>query len=210
MRIVGERRKLPVTIFVWLLAFIWIIPLWATILASLKDRSDYLHQTFWELPTRLGLWDNINLAVTRAALGLGLRNSLLYGLGGAVLAVLIASLAAYSITRLTVKFRMLWFFLIFSGTIFPFQMYLIPLFKLYINTGLYDTQLGMLGFYTAIATPFCLFVMRNFLITVPGEIQEAGPAGRLFRLESLLADFHTDCQSAHDGAGAFPIYLDLE
>jgi multiple sugar transport system permease protein len=52
-------------------------------------------------------------------------------------------------------------------------MYLIPLFQAYVNIGLYDTRLGMILFYTAIAIPFCLFVMRGFFSTVPAELQEA-------------------------------------
>jgi ABC-type glycerol-3-phosphate transport system permease component len=92
---------------------------------------------------------------------------------GAALAILFASLGAYSITRLRIRFRFFWFVLVFSGTLFPFQMYVIPLFKLYQNTGLYDTRLGMICFYTAISIPFCLFVMRSFFVTIPGELQDA-------------------------------------
>jgi len=99
--------------------------------------------------------------------------SLLYGVVAAGLAILFASLGAYSITRLRIRWPFFWFVLVFSGTIFPFQMYLIPLFKLYQDTGLYDTQLGMIFFYTAIALPFCLFVMRGYFATIPRELQEA-------------------------------------
>ena len=52
-------------------------------------------------------------------------------------------------------------------------MYLIPLFQLYTDTSLYDTWLGMALFYSAIATPFCLFVMRGFFSTVETEIEDA-------------------------------------
>lgn len=93
---------------------------------------------------------------------------------GAAIGILFASLGAYALTRLNVRGRFLWFVLVFSGTLFPFQMYLIPLFKLYQTTGLYDTRIGMICFYVAICIPFCLFVMQSFFLTVPRDIQEAG------------------------------------
>ncbi|HZC27286.1 MAG TPA: carbohydrate ABC transporter permease, partial [Actinopolymorphaceae bacterium] len=92
---------------------------------------------------------------------------------GSALAILCASLGAYSITRLRIRGRFFWFVLVFSGTLFPLQMYVIPLFKLYQDTGLYDTRGGLICFYTAVSIPFCLFVMRSFFATVPAELQEA-------------------------------------
>src|SRR5207302_1988092 len=44
---------------------------------------------------------------------------------------------------------------------------------MYTDHGLYDTWLGMALFYTAIAIPFCLFVLRGFFSTIPPEIQDA-------------------------------------
>ena len=55
---------------------------------------------------------------------------------------MLASLAAYGIVRLKISAGLFWFLLIYSGTIFPFQMYLIPLFQTYLETGLYDSSSG--------------------------------------------------------------------
>jgi multiple sugar transport system permease protein len=52
-------------------------------------------------------------------------------------------------------------------------MYLLPLFYMFQATSLYDTQIGLITFYTAIAIPFCLFVLRNHFITISKEVVEA-------------------------------------
>jgi hypothetical protein len=70
-------------------------------------------------------------------------------------------------------YGLFWFLLIYSGTVFPFQMYLMPLFDTFLRLGIYDTRMGLTGFYIAIAIPFAVFVMRGFFLTVPWEIQEA-------------------------------------
>ena len=41
---------------------------------------------------------------------------------------------------LKIRFPFFWFLVIYSGTIFPFQMYLMPLFGMYQSVGLYDTR----------------------------------------------------------------------
>jgi len=164
-----------VTVLVGILAVVWLVPLWLVVVTSMKTTPEYFHDASqWSLPENpLQLFANVRDAWFTSGMGAGFMASLLYGVVAAGLAILFASLGAYSITRLRIHWPFFWFVLVFSGTIFPFQMYLIPLFKLYLDTGLYDTQLGMIFFYTAIALPFCLFVMRGYFATIPRELQEA-------------------------------------
>jgi multiple sugar transport system permease protein len=67
----------------------------------------------------------------------------------------------------------MWFTVIFSSTVFPIQMVLMPLFIGYVQTGLYDTKQGMIMLYTVISVPFSAFVMRNFFSGVARHIFEA-------------------------------------
>jgi ABC-type glycerol-3-phosphate transport system permease component len=173
---------------VWALALavVWLVPLFLLVITPMKSTPEYQGASQWALPhDPLEIFHNLKTAWTTAGLGPGFLVSLSYGFVGAALAIVCGSLGAYAITRLPVRLGFFWFILVFSGTIFPFQMYLIPLFKMYTDTGLYDTWLGMALFYTAIAIPFCLFVLRGFFATIPREVQDAA------RL---------------DGAGDFRIY----
>jgi multiple sugar transport system permease protein len=166
--------KVALQLAVLILAVIWLIPLWLLFITPMKTVDEYLSGTQWALPQNpLNLFANLQTAWNTSGLGSGFEASLLYGVVGAALAILSGSLGAYAITRLPTRGPFFWFLVVFSGTIFPFQMYLIPLFQSYIKFGLYDTQVGMILFYTAIAIPFCLFVMRGFFSTVPREYQEA-------------------------------------
>jgi multiple sugar transport system permease protein len=159
---------------VLLAAVLWLVPLWSIVVTPMKAVPEYFHGSVWDLPHNpANIFNNIATAWNTGGLGPGFLASLFYGVSGAALAILCASLGAYCITRLRLPAAFFWFMLVFSGTIFPFQMYLIPLFQTYNSVGLYDTRLGMVLFYTAIAIPFCLFVMRGFFSTVPGELQEA-------------------------------------
>lgn len=155
-------------------AVLWILPFWVLVITPMKTVPEYTAGSQWTFPTNpLTLVSNVETAWNTAGLGAGFLASLFYGLAGAALAVLFGSLGAFAIARLRIRWAFAWFMLVFSGTIFPFQMYLIPLFQMYTSRGLYDTRLGLLLFYTAIAIPFCLFVMRSFFATIPPDIEDA-------------------------------------
>jgi multiple sugar transport system permease protein len=157
-----------------LMAALWVVPLGLLAIMPMKSAHEYVSSSQWSLPgDPTQLFDNLKTAWESAGLGPGFVASLSYGVVGALVAILCGALGAYAITRLEIRGRFWWFLLVFSGTLFPFQMYLIPLFQMYTNTGLYDTWLGMALFYSAIATPFCLFVMRGFFSTVAREVEEA-------------------------------------
>ena len=85
----------------------------------------------------------------------------------------LSALAAYAIVSLQIRWGFFWFLVIYAGTIFPFQMYLSPLYSLYVNNDLYNTHLGLLLFYTAIAIPFATFVIRNHFSRVSPDLGEA-------------------------------------
>ena len=154
------------------LTLFWLLPLLILVMNSFKTPRDYLLGGALALPHGFHLFANVARAWSKG-LGPGFVNSVSYGVVGAGCAVILASFAAYGIVRLKIPRGLFWFLLIYSGTVFPFQMYLIPLFNMYLNTGLYDTRTGMFLFYIAITIPFCVFVMRGFFLTVPWEIQEA-------------------------------------
>ena len=153
---------------------VWVTPLAIVALSSMKTPKEQSQSGILALPDNAAMiFDNIASASELAGIGKGLLSSLIYASAGSATAVIVASAAAYSLVILKVRFPTFWFFLIYSGTIFPFQMYLMPLFGMYQSVGLYDTRAGMLLFYSAIAVPFCLFVFRNYFIGLKGEVIEA-------------------------------------
>jgi len=159
--------------FMTLLVIIWLIPLIITFMTALKTAKEASASYPWELPQGFALVENLTWAWNRGRLGQSFVQSIIYAGVGSAFAIVLASLAAFSLAQLQPRRAFGWFLLIYAGTIFPFQMYLLPLFYLYQTTGLYDTQIGLTLFYTAIAIPFCLFVLRNHFTTIEHEIIEA-------------------------------------
>lgn len=153
---------------------IWVVPFYYLLISIFKTTEEYSQNHPLSLPSGLEpIIGNAITAWTNAKMGVGLMNSALYGLLGAGIAVFVAALAAYGLTRIDFKRKNLWFMLIFSGTIFPLQMYLIPLFFAYQQLGILNTRFGMILFYTAICVPFPVLVLKNFMNGLSREMDEA-------------------------------------
>ena len=122
------------------------MPIWWTVINATKSTSDFFAHPFYALPREFNLLSNIRTAWDNAGLGTGFINSIIYGVVGAAASIVIASLAAYAIVVLRIRGGFTIFLVIFSATVFPLQMYIIPLFRMYNSVGLYDSRLGMLHF----------------------------------------------------------------
>jgi multiple sugar transport system permease protein len=154
------------------LTLAWLVPAYLAVVNAAIPADEYTGSTQW-LPRDFALLANMRSAWTEAGLGDGIVNSLAYGAIGAGVAALVALLGGFAIVMMPLRRRAPWFWLLYCGTLFPFQIYLAPLFNGYVEFGIYDTHLGLLAIYSAITVPFAFFVMRNHATTVPRELIEA-------------------------------------
>jgi multiple sugar transport system permease protein len=166
-------HKIPTYLILVVLVLLWLLPVWTTFLVSFKSSQDFMSQKFYQLPTQVSIVENLRNVMKTYRLHEHFLNSLLYAVAGAAIAIAVSSLAGYSIVRLKPPLFFLLFLVIYSGTLFPFQMYLIPVYKLFNSLGLYNTRIGLILIYAAICTPFALFVYRGFYTTIPKDVEDA-------------------------------------
>lgn len=156
-----------------ILATIWLLPICVSFASAFKAPNDFMTSRFYEAPIANGFMDNLSTAIERFQLFRHFGNSLIYAVFGTATCIVLSSMAAYGVSVIQPKFSFLVFMLIYSGTIFPFQMYLLPLYKIFIATSLYDTRIGMILFYATICTPFATFVYRSHFMGMSREIMES-------------------------------------
>jgi multiple sugar transport system permease protein len=162
---------------VWPIAVLtiaFLLPFYYLVITVFKTTPEYAQKGVLELPSSLAPFvDNVVQAWTIANLGQAGWDSFTYGLIGAGLAIAFAAAAAYGMTRLNLIWSNGWFMLIFTGTLFPFQMYLVPLLFGYQRLGIINSWIGMLLVYIAICIPFPLLVLRSSFAGISREIDEA-------------------------------------
>lgn len=155
------------------MGIIWLIPVYLMVINAAKVSANYGNDTVWIPADFSGLIENMGLALDRGRIAEGLVSTLIYAVVSPLIAVIIGAMAGFAIVALQIKRPFMWFVIIFSATVFPIQMVLMPLFMGYVGVGIFNTRLGMILIYTVIAIPFSAFVLRNFFSGIARQVYEA-------------------------------------
>lgn len=151
---------------------LWLVPVYLLLVNAMTPPTSYTGEPDWS-PQGFALFDNLEVAWDQAGIGDSFLNSMLYATVCGLAAVVVAAMAAFAVVVLPIPKPSLWFWVIYSGTLFPLQIFLAPLFGMYADANLYDTRLGLMLVYAAWAVPFAFFLIRNQMTTMPPEVTEA-------------------------------------
>ncbi len=121
----------------------------------------------------LDLYCDIRDLANPRGMGRAFLNSLLVAIPCTVFPILIASFAAYAFSWMDFKGRQWLFALLVGLQVVPLQMTLIPISRLYAGLGLNGTFLGIWLFHTGFGLPYAIYLMRNFLGSLPKEVFES-------------------------------------
>lgn len=100
-----------------------------------------------------------------------LANSLFVSTSVTFLVLLVASSAAYAFARLEFRGREFLFMVVVATMIIPAQITLIPVFMIVQKLGWFNSYFGLI--VPGLAGGFGVFLLRQFFITIPVELEEA-------------------------------------
>jgi len=106
-------------------------------------------------------------------MGRAFLNSLLVAIPSTIIPILLAAFAGYAFSWLHFKGRMWIFALLVGLQIVPLQMTLIPISRVYAQLGMNGTFLGVWVFHTGFGLPYAIYLMRNFLGSLPKDLFES-------------------------------------
>jgi multiple sugar transport system permease protein len=147
-----------------LVPVLWIVSL------SFKDPATIADGSF--LPSKWS-WTNYSGIFKQSIFTAALRNSIGIALISTVIAVIIASFAAYAIARLDFPGRRLILVASLGIAMFPPISLVGPLYNLWRNIGLYDTWPGLILPYMTFALPLSIFTLSAFFREIPWELEQA-------------------------------------
>lgn len=107
-----------------------------------------------------------------------LKNSLIIAVGTTICSTLLSLFAAYAMSRIKFKWKKPYEITLFSTQMFPGVAFLIPYFimfiyiKKFLHIPMANTFHGIIFTYTSFALPFAILMMRDFLESIPKEIDE--------------------------------------
>lgn len=128
--------------------------------------------------TPLALPGNWSLGGFRAALELApipvfYLNSIIVSVCATILNVLLVSMGAYVLARVTSKYSNLLMAILSVSLFIPITAMIQSIYNVINGLGLYDTRAGLILVYTAMNLPMTLFIMRSHFLSVPLEVEES-------------------------------------
>lgn len=158
--------------FMLVMTVIWLLPFFSALLTSVRTQDEISLHGFWTIPNQL-TFNNFVEAWERGRVSRYLGNSFLITLPSLIGTLFLSSLAAFALARYKFRGSTALYFMFVAGTMLPFQILLLPVFRLSNSLGIYNTHWSLIAIHTAFQMGFCTFVLRNFMRTVPGDILDA-------------------------------------
>ncbi len=150
-----------------------LLPILYIIQLSIKSPDDIMRNTVWFRPTLANFKNILTGSVNYLSFSIVLKNSMIVTLVSVAIALMISSLAAYSLARLNVRRRMGINYLILGMRMLPPIAIIVPLYMIWSRIGIYDTLLGLILPYIALDIPLSTWLLQGFFLGIPGNLEEA-------------------------------------
>ena len=153
-----------------IMAVIMLIPFAWMLSASLKFEKDVFSFPIVWIPP-VPQWSNYAEIWKKVPLLTGFFNTTKLTVCTTVLQLVTSSFAAYAFAKLSFKGRDTIFMMYVMTISIPWQVYMVPQYKMMTLFGLTDSHLGIILMHAF--TAMGVFLMRQFFIGIPNELLEA-------------------------------------
>ncbi len=191
----GFLRSVP-TWLLWLMVVVWSVPTGSLLLNSFRTRDAQRGSGWWDSIGEGG-WtldnyvDVLSSANQTGGLAKAVLNSFAIAIPATVIPIAIAAMAAYAFAWIPFKGREWLFILTVSLLALPNQVALLPLLQLFAggahwtvpgsgtvvtlfpDLDLAGTATAVWLTHTSFALPFAIFLLHNYISSLPGELFEA-------------------------------------
>ncbi len=179
-----RHKRVGTYTFMIIMTIVWVFPLVWALYASLRKDSDIIAHGYFSLPAGLTI-DNFVNAWNQAEIPQAYLNTLGITIPAVVIALLVASMVAFAVTRFSWRFNILVLMIFTAGNLLPQQVFIIPLFQMFnsllvhfpaplSDSGrLYNQAFGIILINVTFQLGFCVFVLSNYMKTLSKELTEA-------------------------------------
>ncbi|MCF4098128.1 carbohydrate ABC transporter permease [Maritalea mediterranea] len=152
---------------------LWLLPLIAVALTSIRSAGDINSGNYWGWPTSFNLVENYTAIFRNTPIGQYMLNSFKVTIPTVIGAVALSCMTGFALAVYRFRLNLLVFFMFVAGNFVPFQILMVPVRDLTLQLNLYNSWQGLALFHIAFQTGFCTLFMRNFIKALPVELIEA-------------------------------------
>ncbi|ROT32298.1 carbohydrate ABC transporter permease [Micromonospora sp. HM5-17] len=184
-RRLSRRARLTLYGVLLVLCVPFVFPTWWMVTSSLKPVSDIFAFPPKLVPTSVSL-DAYQRVFEVQPFERQYLNSLYIALVVTAGTLAVSALAGYAFARIRFRGQNLLFLVVLVGLLIPSEVTIVPLFQMFLKLDLVDTHwplilVPILGAPSVLAT----FIMRQFFISLPNELEEAARVDGLGRFATF-------------------------
>lgn len=158
-------------LFLLLVFTVCIVPFLFMVLTSLKSSQDLYTIPVYQFPEIFHFENYAKVFEGNFMRYLG--NSLFVGLISVGLILIVSAMAAFSMARIGFRGSNTALNLVIAGMAIPVHAAIVPIYLMTVKVNLYDNLWALIGPYVAFGIPMSIFILCDFMKTVPKEIEEA-------------------------------------
>jgi len=189
-RVGRVRGHITLHTVVILLMVIWAIPTIGLLINSFRPAAEQTASGWWTafFPPYQFTFENYAHVLAQQNIGTNFLNSLFISIPATVIPIFVAAFAAYAFSWMEFPGRDALFVVVVGLLVVPLQATLIPILQLFASWGIAGSFLAVWLAHTAYGLPFAIFLLRNFMGSLPREVFEsasidgASPVTSFFRL----------------------------
>ena len=182
----GRQRKqmwgAVQTVLILIAMFVMLVPILWIFLAAFKTHVDVYQLKLFFTPT---VENFATVFDDPYRLGEKLWNSTVVALVTVLVAIPIATLAAYSFSRFRLTGETAMLVTILATQFVPAVVIILPFFVMFRDIGLLDTRLGLILVNLAIVMPFAIWMIKGFIDGIPLDTEEAALVDGSSRLQVI-------------------------
>ncbi|MEK4250684.1 carbohydrate ABC transporter permease [Paenibacillus sp. FSL W7-1287] len=163
-------QKTVVYVLLVLLAALWLFPVIWIFLSSFKDNSELYQFPPTFFPQQFTFEHFVN-AFEKGSFGRYFLNSAIVAVTSTLLLLIINSMAGFALAKYRFWGGTFLLLAFISTLMIPLEVIMIPIFKVLSMLGLYNSLLALI--IPPAATPTGVFLLRQYLLSVPDELLEA-------------------------------------
>ena len=177
--------RLVASLILLLLAAAFVIPLLWVIFAAVNGDPNQGIRIMWPHPFTL---DNFKAVMTPETTYIPLLNGAILCVGGTLITMVCATLAAYPLSRYRSRLKRPFLVTILFSTGLPITAIMVPVYGLFVQLAIDDSIPATMVFMATTALPISIWLTKNFMDGVPIELEEAawtdgaGPMRGLFSI----------------------------
>lgn len=160
-----------VWIVMFLMAIVFLMPVYVMVANGLKDAQSVSLQRMWLPPVQLSADNGFAGAWTR--LQPNMMNSLLMVIPATILSSFIGAVNGYLFAKWKFRGSDVIFTLLLFGFFIPYQSVLLPLVRTLQILGVYGTIPGLVLVHVIYGIPITTLIFRNYFAGVPTELMDA-------------------------------------